>query len=186
VSDNDLMVWVDLETTGLDPNLDYILELGLRVTGWDGEEIERFTTLVAEPGWWEAYDRADPIVREMHTASGLFSALADNSEQAPLCDYREAESAALEWLREKVPQGLCLSGSSVHLDRWFLLTHMSRLASHFGYRLIDVSGIREAMALINPALYERIPEQVKAHRVQPDIDNSIGLWQFEVDNFLYM
>lgn len=192
-----LMVWVDLEMTGLNPVDDMILEVGFRLTDWNGdEEYARFTSLVHSPGWRERLGLGEnrPAF-EIHSANGLIADLESAREQVThtgidtIPDVRETESMVLDWLTQHdVPHGLSLAGSSNHLDRYFLLRHMPQLANQFGYRLLDMSAIRESLRIANPPLAERYAEwregRVDAHRVQEDIDASIDQWQWFIDNYL--
>lgn len=188
-----LIVWVDMEMTGLNPVDDLILEVGFRLTDWNGEdEYARFTSLVHSPGWRERLSLGEnrPAF-EIHTANGLIDALEEATHTGidTIPDVRETESMVLDWLAEyDVPHGLSLAGSSNHLDRYFLKAHMPALANQFGYRLLDMSAIRESLRIANPPLAERYAEwregRVDAHRVQEDIDASIAQWQWFTDNYL--
>ena len=195
----DLVVWVDLETTGLNPVEDFVLEIGMRLTDWDGStEYGRFTSLVHNPGWFERLSLGEnrPAF-EIHQANGLTAELKEAEEQtthtgiATLTDVRETESLVMGWLNEYgVPHGLSLAGSSNHLDRYFMRWHMPEVYNHFGYRLLDVSAIRESMRVANPELNDLYDtwrkERVDVHRVQPDIDASIAQWQWFIDNYLHV
>lgn len=187
-------MWVDLEMTGLDPVEDFILEVGFRLTDWDGhEEYARFTEKVYQPGWYERLSLGDnrPAF-EIHTANGLIEELREGELNGEGCEPREVESLMLEWLDEHgVPDGLSLAGSSNHLDRYFLKRHMPQLANRFGYRLMDVSAIRESMRIANPVLEEayqawRATRPADAHRPQEDIDASIAQYQWFIDNYLHI
>jgi DNA polymerase III epsilon subunit-like protein len=64
------LCWLDIETTGLNPHFDYILEVAMVATDWDlnvlGEAV--FPVLPTDPKW---ADRMSEYVREMHTKNGL-------------------------------------------------------------------------------------------------------------------
>lgn len=161
------IVWCDIETTGLDPIKDHMLELALAVTGPD---------LNVEHGPWSAVmasKRAprDERVLEMHAASGLLD--VPRSERLTL---RQAETAAIETLDDwGLPDRLLLmAGSSVHFDRSFIDRKMPRLAARFHYRLLDVSVLRIAAQIWHPSA---VPEfdGPAAHRAAPDILRSIAL-----------
>lgn len=195
IDPDEVMIWIDLEMTGLNPVEDMILEVGLRLTDWNGEEeFARFTSIVHTPGWYERLCLGEnrPAL-EIHQSNGLIIELRDLEqveppEPAPVSVW-EVESLALDWLHQnKVPGGLALAGSSNHLDRYFLLRHMPQLAQHFTHRVIDVSAIREAMRVTTPTLYRHLTDQfadrASNHRVQSDIDDTIELWQWLIDNYL--
>ena len=46
VDDSSILLWVDLEMTGLDPAQDRILEVAAIVTDWNMEELGTFTAVV--------------------------------------------------------------------------------------------------------------------------------------------
>jgi oligoribonuclease len=192
------VVWIDLETTGLDPVDDFILEVGFRITDWDGsEEIAQFTSLVYTPGWRERLNLGDnrPAM-EIHTENGLIAELEAAEQRADagigidnIPDVREVESLLCDWLDEyEIVRGEPLAGSCNHLDRYFLLRHMPQLANFFTYRLLDVSALREFARLTSPDLFKRLEEafakRTSKHRPQEDIDDSIALYQWLIDNYL--
>ena len=66
--------WLSVETTGLHPRLDHILEVAIVVTGPDLIELTGLSMIVnpalgRHGQGWE--DRMDDHVRRMHTSSGL-------------------------------------------------------------------------------------------------------------------
>lgn len=196
--DDPQLIWVDLETTGLNPVEDYILEIGFRITNWDGsDEVARWTSLVYNSGWEERIRLGDnrPAL-EIHTANGLIAELNAAQEETShtgiytLCDVRETESLILGWLSEyKVPPGQTLFGSSNSLDRYFLLRWMPELVAHFTYRTGDTSAIREFMRVTSPDLFaaceSQFGDRVLPHRVQGCLDQSIELYQWLIDNYLH-
>lgn len=185
-------VWIDVESSGLNPRGDVLLEVGMRATNWWGKELSTFTSLVVEQGWRSKL-AANPYVWDMHTKSGLIMALADVEARGYAEDFDPiaVSGRALEWLAGlELPDGddkLPLSGSSVHFDRGFVQERLLDLDVIFSHRHMDVSGIREAARLINPAVFEKRKtlNPKEKHRVQDCIDDSIALWQFMVENFMW-
>lgn len=189
-------VWVDLETTGLKPRVDAILELGVMLTDKWGELINYESWLVGSnsPLYQTAIERAkrDSVVGPMHQASGLWEewkyALADvEIQMIP----GQVEDMVLDFLDENgVEHGkLPMCGSSVHFDRTFLEHHMPKLESNFSYRNIDVSTMRELAKDFNPRLAE-VPEkrkpQVIEHRALGDLAVTLELYRHYVENFLFV
>jgi oligoribonuclease len=186
------IIWCDIETTGLDPNTDIILEVGLRVTDWYGVEIDRVTMPVLNHGWRSILAR-DTDVWAMHQESGLIAELTDL--QNGLLDHhfhgKSAVAAKLLYWLQKFDglgphRGLFpMAGNSIHFDRKFLLHHMPVVERWFSYRNLDISSIREACKIVNPSLHAKEPVNTKNHRPQGDLDASITLWQHYIDNFLH-
>lgn len=187
-------IWVDLETTGLNPNGDIPLELGLRLTDLDGKEIARFTSLVADFGWKSLLDYA-PAVRNMHTESGLIADLTNKSAEMgatnfeTMLSFRSVDGHARAWLEDNCLQSKTfpICGSSVHFDREFIRVYFPQLFDFFTHRNIDISSIKELCKKLNPAVYAKLPDKLPGiHRVQVDIDNTIQEYNFYRDNFLWV
>src|SRR5689334_21761572 len=98
------IVWLDLETTHNDPYAPHaaILEVGAIITRWapDLPEIARASMLLRPAGGQPDHDmmwsRIHPVVRDMHTANGLWEA-ATSSDQA--WDLPQADPAIAGWVR---------------------------------------------------------------------------------------
>ena len=170
-------VWIDLETTGLDPEAEQVLEIGLIVTDQDYNPMDVFTSLVEPMHDAETTRRfAVPFVREMHDKSGLWDQLGT----VPPHTARPAqvESKAIQWLErimaehEFTKPPLC--GSSVGFDRGFLKVHMPTLEGYFHYRNIDVSTIKELCRRRKPEVLEALPPKVERHRSYPDLLDTIN------------
>jgi len=175
------IVWVDIETTGLSPRNDLILELGVRVTDEKGKVCWEATS----PVWnadWQSVLTANPYAFNMHTDNGLVGELTNNDPPR----LRDFEAEVLEGLFSiDIPQGVALAGSSVHFDRAFLEVHCGVLMHHFGYRNIDVSGIREVTARVSPEKHAAMPDfpapEGRGHRVDSCLDSTIALYRWQLE-----
>lgn len=183
----DHLVWVDLETTGLEPDNDLILEVGFLVTSLDltAPPIASYDTVVRYPRP-ETIRYANDFVRDMHKASGLDDSLLAG-EGRPL---HLIEVEAVEFLKEWVPpQHAPLCGSSVHFDRAMLKSWLPNVEAFFHYRNIDISTLKELSKRLNPRVASRLDEQTspkKLHRALPDLYDTINEAQFYIDNFLFV
>lgn len=184
------MLWIDLETTGLDARTELPLELGLATSDKYGNVLEEKSWLIHDdtPTYKNKIVAAkqDEVVGAMHRESGLWGDLTERK----LFSYGNragVDKAACAWL-EEVGVGkftLPMSGSSIgSLDRPFCQIHLVRLNGYFHYRNMDVSSLREACRLRNLPVHDALPESDKGHRVLADIHASIELWQFLCDEFL--
>src|SRR5690606_15430889 len=138
------LIWIDLETTGLDPDRHVIIEIAVIVTGPDLVEVAEPLCRLAYPSR-KSLDVMDPMVREMHETSGLLAEYFDEYERNPYLfgegriGARTVESKVLEYLQEYTAPGACpLAGSSVHFDRAFLARWMPRVHAYLHYRNFDV------------------------------------------------
>lgn len=165
--DDDLLVWLDMEMSGLDPDRDRILEAAILIT--DGG-----LNLVAEgPDLILHEDAAvlsamDDWNREHHGASGLSAAVLASS-----LSLEKAEEELLAFVSRFVKKGKApLCGNSIGQDRRFLHRHMPTLHDHFHYRNVDVSTVKELARRWYPALPPF--KKAEAHRALDDIRESLA------------
>lgn len=163
------LVWIDCEMTGLDPQVDVLVEVAVVVTDSeltlldDGLDI----LIATEPA---KLDGMLDIVREMHTASGLLDALGSATTT-----LEEAEQQVLDYVQRFVPERrkAPLCGNSIATDRTFITRYMPRLDDHLHYRMIDVSSIKELARRWYPRAYFNAPAKNGGHRALADIVDSI-------------
>jgi oligoribonuclease len=164
-----MLVWMDLEMTGLDPARHVIVEIATLVTDDDLEVVAEGPDLVVhQPP--EALQDLEPVVREMHTSSGLLSAIAASSTS-----LEEAGTATLDFIKEHVPEPrtVPLCGNSIGTDRRFLAIHLPAIEEYLHYRSVDVSTIKELTKRWYPGAVEAVPRKATAHRALDDIRESI-------------
>jgi oligoribonuclease len=160
---------MDLEMTGLDPAKDVIVEIATIVTDDELEIVAEGPDLVVhQPP--EALAGMEPVVVDMHTASGLLTAIA-----ASTISLTEAGEATLAFIREHVPEArtVPLCGNSIGTDRRFLAVHLPAIEEHLHYRSVDVSTIKELTRRWYPGALDAVPRKATAHRALDDIRESI-------------
>ncbi|MCE8036668.1 oligoribonuclease [Halomonas sp. MCCC 1A11062] len=164
----DLLVWIDLEMTGLDPERERIIEVATLIT--DNE-----LNLVAE-GPVIAVHQPDSLLAAMddwnqktHGESGL----VERVKQSRI-DTAEAERQTLEFLRAYVAPGSSpMCGNSVHQDRRFLEREMPELLGFFHYRNLDVSTLKELAKRWNPGALAGFSKR-NTHQALDDIRESLA------------
>src|SRR5262245_3577173 len=124
--------------TGLDLRRDALIEVAALVTDAELNVLGEGVDVVIKPPQ-STVDQMDDVVRAMHTASGLLTALDRG------VSLGEAEDLVLSYIRQFVaePRKAPLAGNSVATDRGFLARDMPTLEGHLHYRMVDVSRVRE-------------------------------------------
>lgn len=165
---NDRIVWIDCEMTGLDLQVDALVEVAAVVTDSELNVLGDGVDVVIRPEP-AALDQMNDFVRQMHTTSGLLDELDSGTT------LEEAQQTVLDYVRTWVPEPgrAPLAGNSVGTDRAFLDRDMPDLAGHLHYRIIDVSSIKELSRRWYPRAYFQSPEKNGGHRALADILESI-------------
>lgn len=181
---NLMFLFLDIETTGLDPKWDSIIEFGIQ--GYDDRLVvagyHTYNTLVQPRSTWLDRINGDPYVQEMHKASGLTEAIS--KMKGALLTPADVEAKVLQQLEDLdlKPGTQPICGSSVQFDRLFLAEYMPKLEAWFHYRNIDVSTIKELARRWYPSLPEPTAKPAARHRVLSDIQDSVNLLKHYRDN----
>jgi len=154
--------------TGLDLGSDALVEIACIVTDAELRPLDEGIDVVIKPPA-EALDGMLPVVRDMHTSSGLLAELASGVTLA------EAQELVLAYVRRHVPESrrVPLCGNSIATDRSFLARDMPELDAFLHYRMIDVSSVKELARRWYPRAYFASPEKRGGHRALADIQESI-------------
>lgn len=175
----DNLVWVDLETTGLDPENGVPLEIAVIVTDPDLKELEVVEAVISQNIYLNALD---PWIVNTHTQNGLLAEVVSPESRESAAIDRELERLLLRsdlWPNAQWKPPLC--GSSIAFERAWLKVHFPKFFARLSYRSIDVSSIKELMKRWRPE--EAIDTKEKStHRALPDIRASINELQFYRNN----
>ncbi|WP_124039750.1 oligoribonuclease [Neoactinobaculum massilliense] len=164
---NNPIVWIDCEMTGLQLDVDELVEISVVITDSELNPVDEGIDLIIKPTQ-RAVDNMNDFVTKMHTASGLINEWEDG---LPLA---EAEQKVLDYVSARVPEGKApLGGNSVGTDKMFLEKYMPKLVSYLHYRIVDVSSIKELSKRWYPRVYFNLPEKNGHHRALGDIYDSI-------------
>lgn len=165
-----MLVWMDLEMTGLDPAKDAIVEIASLVTDDELEIVAEGPDLVIhQPP--DVLAGMDDFVRQMHTRSGLLAAI-----EVSTVSLADAGAQTLEFIKSHVPEArsVPLAGNSIGTDRRFLATHLNEIEEYLHYRSVDVSTLKELARRWYPEAYKQAPEKAGGHRALDDIRESVA------------
>ncbi|CAB4754294.1 unannotated protein [freshwater metagenome] len=169
---------MDLEMTGLDPATEVIVEIATLITDDELNVIAEGPDLViSQP---EAVLVAmDPFVVQMHTSSGLLTAIREST-----ITLEQAGMQTLEFLKKHIPEPrtIPLCGNSIGTDRRFLAKYLPEIENHLHYRSVDVSTIKELVKRWYPGLEITRPTKAGAHRALDDVQESIRELKFYREN----
>jgi oligoribonuclease len=175
---NNFLTWIDIETTGLDPNRDGIMEIGVVITSDDARlHVRNESSWVVRPSRDVPIGNIHPEVARMHSESGLW---AESLSSRLSLTFIEPEIAQfIIDHTEDAPSPAC--GSTVWFDRSFLRVQAPSIDKAFSHRNLDVSSIKELVRRIAPDVYERLPQGEKKHRVLDDIYFSIAELRYYIE-----
>ena len=164
-SDHNL-VWVDMEMTGLIPEVHRVIEIATIVTDSNLNVLAEGPVIAIHQAP-EALEAMDEWNTRTHTNSGLVARVASS-----VITEQMATEETLVFLREWVSEGKSpMCGNSICQDRRFMARHMPELEKFFHYRNLDVSTLKILMQRWRPDLPEA-PKQ-GAHQALADIRESI-------------
>ncbi|QHM77994.1 Oligoribonuclease [Mixta theicola] len=174
------LIWIDLEMTGLDPERDRIIEIATLVTDASLNILAEGPVLaVHQPAGQLAL--MDEWNVRTHTGSGLVERV-----KASRYDERAAELATLEFLQQWVPANASpICGNSIGQDRRFLFKYMPELERYFHYRYLDVSTLKELARRWKPEILTGF-KKAETHQALEDIRESVAELAWYREHFLQL
>lgn len=174
--ENNNLIWIDLEMTGLDLEKEEIIELATVVTNSHLEVIAEGPVLaIYQPD--ELLNQMDKWNTEHHGASGLIERV-----QKSTTSELQAEEQTLRFLAQHVASGVSpMCGNSICQDRRFLYKKMPRLAAYFHYRNLDVSTLKILAQRWAPQIADKLKKESQ-HIALQDIYDSIDELRFYRDH----
>ena len=167
VRSKDVLVWIDCEMTGLDPEQHVLLEIATIVTDNNLQIIDEGPVLAIRQPKSEL-KKMDAWCVRTHTGSGLLRRVREDS-----VSLAEAERQTLKFLkRHCYVRTAPLCGNSIGQDRRFLVKYMPDLHKFFHYQSIDVSSVKQLVNRWYGRKY-KAPAKTETHLALPDIRESI-------------
>lgn len=171
-NEHENLAWLDIETTGLCPHEDAILEVGIVITTKDLELVARkavVTTPSKNVGLWSM----DNYVYNMHLKSGLW---ADCFSDGAVC-LKDAVDELRQFMLDNNAVGSPMCGNTINFDRSFAKAQMHKLNELFHYRNIDVSTLKNVFKMHFPEVAP-FEKGDTPHRVLGDLELSIAEYRY--------
>jgi oligoribonuclease len=173
-----MLIWMDLEMTGLDPDRHVIVEIATLVTDDDLNIVAEGPDLVIfQPD--DALAEMDDFVTNMHTTSGLLELIKTST-----VTHEDAMRQTLDFIKlhSPEPMKIPLCGNSIRTDRAFLNKYMPDIENWLHYRCVDVSTVKELVKRWNPGLEHARPKSEGiTHRAMDDVRDSVSELKFYRD-----
>jgi len=172
------LIWLDMEMTGLSPDTDRIIEVAMVITDSNLETVAEASTLVVhQPD--SVLDGMDSWNKSTHAKSGLIEKV-----KASALDEATVEGQMLAFLKEYVPVSTSpMCGNSICQDRRFMARWMPQLEAYFHYRNLDVSTLKELAKRWKPELAKGLKKHGK-HEALADIYESINELKYYREHFI--
>lgn len=172
----DLLVWIDLETTGLDCDecmkgvqKHKILEIGVHITDSALNIVDEGLEIIVHQNVDEITKLMVPFVKDMHTKNGLLDRV-----EASKVTLEQAQMKIVEYLNSFniEPKSSPICGNNVGFDKNFIDAQMPQVSEFLHYRKIDVSSFKEIVSRQYPEVKKLINKK-ETHRALDDIKESI-------------
>ncbi|ASA55505.1 oligoribonuclease [Vibrio gazogenes] len=166
------LIWIDLEMTGLDPEVHKIIEIATIVTDSELNILAEGPVLAIHQSEQELA-KMDEWCVTTHTQSGL----VERVRQSAVTEA-EAVRLTIQFLEQWVPKGKSpICGNSIGQDRRFLVKYMPALEAYFHYRYLDVSTLKELTKRWQPEILDGFQKK-GSHLALDDIRESIAELQY--------
>ncbi|CAL5190399.1 unnamed protein product [Lathyrus oleraceus] len=172
------LVWIDLEMTGLNIEVDRILEIACIITDGNLTKSVEGPDLVIHQTK-ECLDKMGEWCQSHHAASGLTKMVLEST-----ISEREAEKQIIEFVKRHIggTYAPLLAGNSIYVDFQYLKKYMPELAGIFSHVVVDVSSISALCIRWYPKDQKRAPSKEKRHRALDDIRESIEELRYYKEN----
>lgn len=176
--DQNNLIWIDMEMTGLVPETDRVIEIAIVITDANLNTVAEGPVLaIHQPD--SVLDGMDDWNKSTHRKSGLI----ERVKASTLTDA-DAQTQMIEFLKQHVPAKTSpMSGNSICQDRRFLARWMPELEAYFHYRNLDVSTLKELAKRWKPEIMSGMKKHGK-HEALADIYESIEEMKYYRTHFL--
>ncbi len=172
------LIWIDMEMSGLDPEIERVIEVAIVVTDGDLNTVAEAPVLVIHQS-----DQVLAAMDDWNTSTHTKSGLVERVKAATLTES-QADEQMVDFLLQHVPPGVSpMCGNSVHQDRRFMTRYLPLLEAYFLYRNLDVSTLKELARRWKPQIMAGLTKHGK-HEALADIYESIDELRYYREHFL--
>lgn len=185
---NELIIVLDLETTGLNSRSDEILEVGILIANTQFQTIAMKSVLIDPSGI--DWDELDAIVNKMHSTKhpqegfhlSLFEEISNTKNKGTLLTYQQASNRLIGFMEAYGAEAKAnyLTGSTISFDRSFLEIYMPELNNFFHYRSVDVSSLQAVIEMFYTEPVPLKPVDRKIHRAIPDCEDTLRKYEWAI------
>lgn len=157
------LLWIDMEMTGLEPEIERVIEVAAVVTDLDFKHLGSYHSVIKQP---QAFlDNMDEWNTQHHGESGLTEKVATGADPK-VVEAELIELCKKHWGPDERP---VLAGNSIFQDRKFIDLYFKDFSKILHYRMMDVT----AWKIIMNAKYHVEYQKRDSHRAMDDIQESI-------------
>lgn len=160
-------LWIDLEMTGLDVEMERIIEVGAIITDTELNEISNFHAAIKQPQQY--FDNMDEWNQTHHEDSGLIDLIKKEGQSE-----KKVEADLVEWCQTHFgDEKIILAGNTIGQDRVFLKEYFRTFFKMLHYRQLDVTSWK--LPFLTSGIWY---EKQNSHRAIDDIRESISEFKF--------
>ena len=175
---NQNLIWIDLEMTGLNPDIERIIEMATIVTDSHLNVLAEGPTLAIHQDA-SLLAKMDDWNTKQHNQSGLVKRVQNSHTTES-----QAEKSTIEFLQQWVTEKASpMCGNTIGQDRRFLYKYMPQLEQYFHYRNIDVTSLKILAQRWAPKIAQGYQKN-STHLALQDIRDSIEELRYYRDHFI--
>lgn len=163
---SNIIPWIDIETTGLNPAIDSILQVAVITTNHNLEEIARYDWIIKQDNPKKIAEITDSVVMEIHTETGLWERTL-SPEAKPLSTVDKELAELLAEIKGDGKWGVKFAGNSVDFDKKFIQANMPKSKPLISHQVIDMSAVLQFMRVIGKPV--PLPRHSNDHNALNDI-----------------
>lgn len=168
-----LLLWVDLEMTGLQSKTDRIIEVAAEVTDFEFKTLASYEAVIHYPE--DVITTMNDWSADQHAKSGLIEKIRNSTKDEDTV-VREFAAFIKENFKD---EPAILAGNSIHNDREFIKQWWQPVEDLLHYRMLDVSSFK----IVMQGKFGIAFNKNDAHRAFDDIQASIAELQYYLEKF---